>query len=191
MNNKRIFCAFTIFIVSFLMLAGESMARRDAFFRLRDVPQSYEGEAGKLLTVKSTEDGLEYGDSIIIKGTTGGLTRQFVEGTVDITASGSVSMSLNIPALAQIVSYQMRVDSALANGETWDATLNDGSDIEIISEDQAVAKNTKVNKFSTSFFVTDATTDIIIEPHGGGSFTAQGTIRAIVYYDLLTTMDDL
>jgi len=57
---KRIFWATIICAVILSMTAPLVFAERESFFRLRDVPQSYVGEAGKTLVVKSTEDGLEY-----------------------------------------------------------------------------------------------------------------------------------
>lgn len=54
---------------------------------------------------------------------------------------------------------------------------------------QAVAANTKVNSFATD--ITDNTTNIAITKNGGGSFTAQGTIRAIVYAEIFDAMASL
>jgi hypothetical protein len=126
-----------------------------------------------------------------ISGTTGGLNRTYAEVAADITASASVTINVDIPSNCQIIAYQLRVDSALAGGETWDAALNDGSDIEVITTNSAVAQNTKVNKFSNALFTTTAESDIVITPNAGGSFTAQGTIRAVVYYESLVAMGDL
>jgi hypothetical protein len=56
-----------------------------------------------------------------------------------------------------------------------------------------VAKNTKVNALYNTNGATDiasSTTNVTITKNGGGSFTAQGTIRALVYYEALTALGD-
>lgn len=52
-----------------------------------------------------------------------------------------------------------------------------------------MAKNTKANKMHAPEIAT-ATTNIAITKNGGGDFSAQGTIRAIVYYEEFETMGD-
>jgi hypothetical protein len=128
------------------------------------------------------------GEGVGIRGSTGGFRRLFKEATANITADAAITIQVNIPTQARIVGCQLRVDAALATGETWDAKFNDGSDVETITTAAAVAKNTKVNFFSS--YTTDAETDIVITKNGGGTFTAQGTIRAIVYYDAFDAMGD-
>lgn len=123
----------------------------------------------------------------------GGLYYKTFNATVDITAAASATITLNIPAGAKLDNVQMRVDSALATGETWDAAWNDGSDIQAIVSGAAVAKSTKVNKFfdvNAATNITDATTNIVITKNGGGSFTAQGTIRAVGGYWALDALDN-
>lgn len=125
---------------------------------------------------------------ITIKGTTGGLVRKFYEATANISAAASVTITLSIPTNAVILGCQLRVDAALATGELWDAAYSGGS-TEAIATAQAVAQNTKVNSFVTD--ITDNTTNIAITKNGGGSFTAQGTIRAIVYTEEFDAMASL
>lgn len=125
---------------------------------------------------------------ITLIGSTGGYVRKFYEATANITASASVTITLNIPTVATILGCQLRVDSALATGETWDAAYSGGS-TEAICTAQAVAANTKVNSFTTD--ITDNTTNIAITKNGGGNFTAQGTIRAIVYVEFFDAMASL
>ena len=99
----------------------------------------------------------------------------------------------NVPSGAKLLGCQLRVDTALAGGETWDAEWNDGSSMQAICSAAAVAQNTKVNKFhndNANTPITDAETDIVVTKNGGGSFTAQGTIRAIAYYQEFITLDD-
>lgn len=112
------------------------------------------------------------------------------EAIANITASSSVTISLTIPSGVRLVGAQLRVDSALATGELWDAAYSGGSTTGITTG-QAVAKNTKVNALFNTNLATDitvSTTNIDITKNGGGSFTAQGSIRALVYYEALTTL---
>lgn len=125
---------------------------------------------------------------ITLKGTTGGFVRKFAEATANIEADASTTIEVNIPATSRILGCQLRVDAALAGGELWDAAYSGGS-TDAICSGQAVAQNTKVNSL-TSATVT-AETDIAITKNGGGSFTAQGTIRAIVYYETFDAMASL
>ena len=126
------------------------------------------------------------------RGTTGGIEYQYAEATANITAVASVTIQVNVPSGSKIIGCQLRVDSALAAGELWDAAYATGA-TQAIAAAQAVAKNTKVNTFFNANAATDiasAETDIAITKNGGGSFTAQGTIRAIVYYQAFTAMAD-
>lgn len=128
------------------------------------------------------------------QGTTGGILNDVLEATVDITAAASITLSVNVPSGSKLIGAQMRVDSALATGETWIAEWNDGASLQNIVTDAAVVKNTKANKFhddNANTPLTDAVTDIVITKTGGGNFTAQGTIRAIVYYQGFNAMNDL
>jgi hypothetical protein len=120
-----------------------------------------------------------------ITGTTGGFTRGFSEATVSITAAATCTIQVNIPATSRIIGCQLRVDTELTAGELWDATYSGGS-TDAICTGQAVAKNTKVNSLTSA--VVTAETDIAITKTGGGSFTAAGVIRAVVYYEYFETM---
>lgn len=128
-----------------------------------------------------------------IRGTSGGLKARYAEATANITASSSITITLNIPTESRILGAQLRVDSALATGELWDAAYSGGCTTAITTA-QAVAQNTKVSELydeSASSAITTTTTNIDITKNGGGSFTAQGTIRAIVYYEVFATMGSL
>jgi hypothetical protein len=60
---------FMLYIVLMLFLCSpSSFAQRESFTRLRDAPQSYKDQAGKCVTVKDNETGLEFEDC----GTGGG-----------------------------------------------------------------------------------------------------------------------
>jgi len=136
------------------------------------------------------------GEETCLKGmvsppTTGMLENKASEATIDITAAATCTIQVNVPTGSRLLGVQLRVDSILA--EKWDAEWNDGALLETICTNQAVAKNTKVNKFYEQAAVsriTDAETDIVISPTVGGSFTAQGTIRAIAYYQAFVTLAD-
>ena len=54
---------FMLYIVLMLFLCSpSSFAQRESFTRLRDAPQSYKDQAGKCVTVKDNETGLEFED---------------------------------------------------------------------------------------------------------------------------------
>ena len=124
--------------------------------------------------------------------TTGGFQRLSVEATANIEADTSTTITLGIPSGARLLGSQLRVDAALATGETWDAAWSGGSTTAIATA-QAVAKSTKVSLMYNTNGATDITsntTNIAITKNGGGSFTAQGTIRAIAYYEVMNAMAD-
>jgi len=145
------------------------------------------GTAGKAALHIRDEAGETYnlGNGIGLKRTTGGLQRRLAEATANITADASVTITLSVPSGARLLGAQLRVDTALAVGETWDAAYSGGSTT-AIATNQAVAQNTKVNTMYNTNGASDITantTNIAITKNGGGAFTAQGTIRAIVYYE--------
>jgi hypothetical protein len=165
-----------------------------------------EGVVVKLNQSLLDTDSVIFGTSAV-RGTTGGLVLKTAEATANITAATSVTITLNVPTGAIIHGCQLRVDAALAAGETWNAAYSGGSPQTIIHEG-AVAANTKYNSAYESLItagtlaaqaawaanVATAATNITIQRHsnpGVDSFTAQGTIRAIVYYYDFTTMASL
>lgn len=112
------------------------------------------------------------------------------EATASITAAASVVISTAVPSGARLRGVQLRVDTALAGGDLWDAAYSGGA-TQSIATAQAVAKDTKVNAMFNTNAATDITssaTDVTITKNGGGSFTAQGAIRALVYYESLTAL---
>jgi len=137
---------------------------------------------------------------VSITGSTGGLTRKMVEASANITGT-TVTITLSIPVNAKIIGADMRVDAALAAGETWDAAYS-GGNTQTIAHEEAVTKDTKIyvpfdglNTGGTlaaqaawASPVTTNTTNIAITKHGGGAFTAQGNIRAWVYYENFDTL---
>jgi lysophospholipase L1-like esterase len=162
-----------------------------------------EGVVVKLNQSLLDTDSVIFGTSAV-RGTTGGLVLKTAEAAANITASTSVTITLNVPTGAIIHGCQLRVDTALAAGETWNAAYSGGATQTIIHEG-AVAKNTKYNSAYESLTtagtlaaqaawaanVATAATNITLQRHsdpGVDSFTAEGTIRAIVYYYDFTAM---
>jgi hypothetical protein len=145
---------------------------------------------------KATED---FGDTTVkgfLKsqpGTTGGLSLTAAEATANITANHTITIQVNVPSGSKILGCQLRVDSALAGGETWNAQYVTGA-TQSIAANQAVAKNTKVNKFFDTNAATDIASDevdVTIQRNsnpGVDVFTAQGVIRAIVYCQAFAAM---
>jgi len=126
-------------------------------------------------------------------GTTGGLYMDVGEAVADIEGDASTTIHVNVPLGAKILGVQLRVDVALAAGELWDAAYSGGATQAIVSG-AAVAQNTKINKFfdeNAATAIASSEVDIDITKNGGGNFTAQGTIRAIVYYQAFTAMASL
>lgn len=111
----------------------------------------------------------------------------------DIEGDASTTITLSIPSGAKILGAHLQVTSALAAGELWDAAYSGGSTTAIAAA-QAVAVNTKVTAMydeNAATAITTNTTNIAITKNGGGSFTAQGTIRAIVAYEYFEPLADL
>jgi hypothetical protein len=124
-------------------------------------------------------------------GTSGGWSVTTSEATVTITAAATKTIAVAVPVGARLIGCQIRVDTALTAGDTWDAEWNDGGSLQAIVSNEAVAKNTKVSALhddNANTPLVDTETDILITKNGGGSFTAAGVIRAIAYYEELTAM---
>jgi hypothetical protein len=123
----------------------------------------------------------------------GGLVLSTKTNAADITATASVDIDVDVPAGAIIIGAQLIVTAALAGGEVWDAAYKTGATAALTSG-AAVAVNTKVNTpfdANAATAITSDVTKIAIAPNGGGSFTAQGSIRAIVYYMAFEEIDDV
>ena len=127
-------------------------------------------------------------------GTKGALVLKFSETNSDITASASVVLNVNVPTNTKLRGCQLRVNTALTSGESWDAEWNNGSSLQSIIVGSSSVQNTKVNKFfdeNTDSPITTAETDIVITKNGGGSFTAAGNILVIAYYEQFTAMSSV
>ncbi len=164
------------------------------------------GVAGADLTMKGGTPGSggTYGRVKIAQGTTGGMWRAVAESTATITAAASATITLSIPIGAKIIGTQLRVDTALTGGETWNAAYSGGA-AATIAHEEPVAKQTKVNvpwdgldtagtlslqaAWASPVTITGVT-NITITPHAGGSFTAAGVIHAWVTYEIFDTLAD-
>jgi hypothetical protein len=113
----------------------------------------------------------------------GGINRWVKETTVSATATTSFSFPVTIPTGTRIIGVQLRVDEALSN--TWNAAYSGGS-TQTIATAQSLAKNTKVVKMYDTFAASDiaaSTTSVTITRNGGGSFTATGSMTALIMYE--------
>jgi len=117
-----------------------------------------------------------------------GLIRLGATGTSPIEADASTTIAIGVPAGSRLLGTQFSVDSALATGELWDAAYSGGSTT-TLATGQAVALGTKVNAMHVDE-ISSGSTNIVITKNGGGSFTAQGTISAVVYYEKFATQAD-
>jgi hypothetical protein len=138
------------------------------------------------------------GSSVKVKGTVGGLSLLAAEGTVTITATHTKTIALQIPTGSILLGCQLKVETGLTAGETWNAAYATGNAQTIVHEG-AVALGTKLDvpyeglitgatlaaQGAWASRITTAATDIAITKHsnpGVDNFTALGAIRAIVYY---------
>lgn len=153
-------------------------------------------EADNLGGIQNKELRLGNNVDLMVRASTGGLNIRTVEATVSVTAAATITIACQAPSGCKLIGCQIRVDSALAAGETWDATYATGA-TQSIATNQAVAQNTKVSKFFDVNAATDiasAATDIAIQRNsnpGVDAFTAQGSFRGIIYYEDFTAMASL
>ena len=127
-------------------------------------------------------------ESNALVGSSGGLSKSVVEASVPIAAAASAVIPINVLNGEKILGVQLRVDSALTAGDLWDAAFSGGS-TDVITTARAVAKNTKFNLLTS--IITTGTTNITVTKNGGGSFTAGGSISAIVYIEKLVALASL
>jgi len=126
---------------------------------------------------------------------TGGVVIQAAEAAANITATHTITLQTNVPSGSRIIGCQLRVDTALTAGETWDAAYVTGSTQSICTA-QAVTKSTKVTTWfdvKTDTDIASGEVDVVIQKNsnpGVDSFSALGNIRAIVYYMSFVPMAD-
>jgi len=114
----------------------------------------------------------------------GGYNFDMYQKTANITAVASVTIPIGLLAGEKMIGAQIRIDSALAAGEIWDAEWNNGGAVQSIVTGAAVDKNTKVSVFfdeNANSAIATGTTHIVITKNGGGAFTAQGTLSVIAF----------
>lgn len=112
------------------------------------------------------------------------------ESVANVTASATISIAMNVPTGSRVTGAQIRVDAALAAGDLWDAAYGGGL-VGTIATAQAVAKNTQAGALFNANGATDITTGTLfvdVTKNGGGTLTAQGTVRVLVYYEALTAL---
>jgi hypothetical protein len=136
----------------------------------------------------AVKDGGETRITSTTSGVGGGLGTKTAYGTANITASASIAITLSIPSGALLRGCSARVSTALAAGENWDLAFSGGSTTALCTNKDD-AKQTKCDTLIVPE-VASNTTNLAITKNGGGSFTAQGVIDAVCYYDQLTTMAD-
>ena len=138
---------------------------------------------------------LEVAGEIRHTGTTGGFNERVSEATGTATAATTFDIEVNIPSGARIIGCQLRVDTALTSsdgGTTWTAAYIDGSTSQVGTA-LAFAKDTKKNTMYDVNLASDiasAETDIRVTCDGAKTFAAGGVVRAIVYYEDFTFMDN-
>ena len=115
------------------------------------------------------------------------LCRKSYSATANITAAATATVQVNIPTGVRILSTACQVSSALAAGDLWDLEANDEGTVSALATGLAVALNT-ADYDLLSGVITDAETDLVVTKNGGGSFTAQGTIRCTVWGEYQTVL---
>lgn len=159
-------------------------------------------------------DNLIIMDTPSIKDETGGWELKVKSITEEITASTDIPIYFSIPKGSRIEAIQMRVESALNTGETWDAGIDDGGGgaLYYFAINEPVAQNTKINvadPFNTNDTAgvlsrnASCVSPTILGTYGDGhiylqrhsnpgvdSFTAQGAVTGVIYYWQLKTMGD-
>ena len=126
--------------------------------------------------------------------TSGGIVTKVAYATVDVTAASTITIPVEVPAGARLIGAQIRVDSALASGETWNSAYSGGATANIAIGGLGVTKNVKANglfEYQSSTSVTTDVTNIAITRSAGGNFTAQGSFSGWVYYQTFEAVDNL
>lgn len=126
-------------------------------------------------------------------GDGGGVTRKVAYAAVDVTAAATITIPVAVPAGARLIGAQIRVDTALNTGETWNSAYSGGATANIAIGGLGVTKNVKAQGFFEYQSATSVTTDvtnIAITRSAGGNFTAQGRLSAWVYYEVMDAVVD-
>lgn len=120
----------------------------------------------------------------------GGLKRTTAQAYASPSGTTTTfDIATNVPSGVRLVGCQLRVDTALTEGETWSAAFTGGSSTSIAGTGQDVAKNTKVNWLAVDQ-ITSNVTNVRITRDAGNFTNDVGVIRAIVYYEELTALNN-
>lgn len=130
-------------------------------------------------------EGLEYSS-----GYGGGYKIQHAMATgTSTTGNPTFDIQVNIPAGARILGTQLYVTSVLS--DNWDSAFINGNTA-VISSNTSLLAGAVVNSIYDSFLasaIASAETDIRVTKNGGGNFSNNtGTIRAVVYYAVMSNM---
>lgn len=113
--------------VVFDFLLGEPLLHKHRFIHLKDVPQSYSGQAGRAVRVKAGEDGLEFyaigagGTDELVGVSSGDSSANFLSEKL-IGTAGKISFSIVTPGGDE--DYQ-----ATIGADVFDKTVDDTDDI--------------------------------------------------------------
>ena len=144
-------------------------------------------------TIEAAIDTLANLTSLTIKGTTGGLTRQFSEVVSAALSGATTDIAIDVPTNCVLISVQLRVDTAITSGDgatSWGAAYLTGA-AQAICTGQAFTKQTKVNTFFDPKTDSPITTDVTkIRISADPNTFNGGVIRAICYYESLDAMGD-
>lgn len=125
-----------------------------------------------------------------VPATSGGLGFKAVEAVATITATTTITVTgFTVPAKSRLIAAQFNVDSALAIGDEWNAVLFGGDTTTLVTSG-GVSINSKVDTPLDGHPIS-AGAGLRITRTAGGSFTAQGSIRCVLYYQILTSLDDI
>lgn len=122
------------------------------------------------------------------------LTTTFVTAKVVAAGGATENIAVQIPSGAKIIACQIRNDSLVVlggGGTTLAYAYNTGA-TQSIGSGKALTANTKVNTFfdvNAATCITSGLTDITVTP-SAGTITS-GTISAVVYYQMLTSITSL
>lgn len=120
----------------------------------------------------------------------GGLKRTTAQAYASPSGTTTTfDIATNVPSGVRLVGCQLRVDTALTEGETWSAAFTGGSSTSIAGTGQDVAKNTKVNWLAVDQ-ITSNVTNVRITRDAGNFTNDVGVVRAIVYYEELIALSN-
>ena len=128
---------------------------KDYFTDLLDVPHSYQGQAGKFLKVKSTEDGLEFGE--VSGGVLNGINTQT-----------GASYTLQLSDVGKLVQMNNNSENTVIIPSSSSVNFPIGTEIAI-------------QKYGAGDTTIQADTDVILrDPNSGATISTQYDLRVIL-----------